>query len=319
MYQIAGPGNGKFSRAEFKVLKLYFIQQHWGILKQELGEKNVHQFDYAQYMRTVVTEEIVELLEVTPVTWGVFVVFLWVVYGVWSGVLDYRYDNGLTLVSVMLAWALFGLVLLLVVESHRGMQRLHAQVAECFNVTTESNALEETFKKLSEKWLFHGGKMPKRRASTFSGLGDADHFAIADDLGEEHKSVEMTATKETPRTSKEISVTVSEKENNDDVEKGVSSIDSPQRRPSFSIGSPRRSASDTSQKIKNKKTLKSQATQRFKNFVKAEGKTLSGLTRISPKTMSSLSGLIMFFQCFMIGLLFLVNLPEGRFIYLFFD
>ena len=153
MYQIAGPGNGKFSRAEFKVLKLYFIQQHWGILKQELGEKNVHQFDYAQYMRTVVTEEIVELLEVTPVTWGVFVVFLWVVYGVWSGVLDYRYDNGLTLVSVMLAWALFGLVLLLVVESHRGMQRLHAQVAECFNVTTESNALEETFKKLSEKWL----------------------------------------------------------------------------------------------------------------------------------------------------------------------
>ena len=155
--------------------------------------------------------------------------------------------------------------------------------------------------------------MPKRRASTFSGLGDADHFAIADDLGEEHKSVEMTATKETPRTSKEISVTVSEKENNDDVEKGVSSIDSPRRRPSFSIGSPRRSASDTSQKIKNKKTLKSQATQRFKNFVKAEGKTLSGLTRISPKTMSSLSGLIMFFQCFMIGLLFLVNLPEGRF------
>lgn len=145
--------------------------------------------------------------------------------------------------------------------------------------------------------------MPKRRASTFSGLGNADHFAIADDLGEKHKSVEMTATKETPRTSKEISVTVSEKENNDDVEKGVSSI-----------GSPRRSASDTSQKIKNKKTLKSQATQRFKNFVKAEGKTLSGLTRISPKTMSSLSGLIMFFQCFMIGLLFLVNLPEGRFI-----
>jgi hypothetical protein len=34
-------------------------------------------------MRTVVTEEIVELLEVTPFTWAIFLVFLWLLYGLW--------------------------------------------------------------------------------------------------------------------------------------------------------------------------------------------------------------------------------------------
>jgi len=83
-YQIFGSGTGPSSWAEFKTLKLYFIQQHYHILKQELGgDHKVSNFDYAQYMRTVVTEEIVELLEVTPFTWAIFLVFLWLLYGLW--------------------------------------------------------------------------------------------------------------------------------------------------------------------------------------------------------------------------------------------
>ena len=83
-YKLFGSGDGPSSEAEFKVLKLYFIQQHWNVLKHELGgEKKVNHFDYAQYMRTVVTEEIVELLEVSPLTWSIFVIFMWLMYGSW--------------------------------------------------------------------------------------------------------------------------------------------------------------------------------------------------------------------------------------------
>ena len=50
---------------------------------------------------------------------------------------------------------------------------------------------------------------------------------------------------------------------------------------------------------------------RLMNFVKAEGEVVSNLTKFSPKTLSTLSALIMFFQCFMIGFLLLINLPEA--------
>ena len=186
-YQIFGSGTGPSSWAEFKTLKLYFIQQHYHILKQELGgDHKVSNFDYAQYMRTVVTEEIVELLEVTPFTWAIFLVFLWLLYGLWVAMgyqvsiffvqllfhsssctflffsfspwppttttffIDawlpppcwlfscfLQYDNGMTVVSVISSWVLFVVVLMLNIESHRGMQRLHAMVPECFGINPE--------------------------------------------------------------------------------------------------------------------------------------------------------------------------------------
>jgi hypothetical protein len=125
-------GTGPSSWAEFKTLKLYFIQQHYHILEEQLhGAHRVYKFDYAQYMRTVVTDEVVELLEVTPLTWGIFLIFLWLLYGLWVAC-GFQYDNGMTMVSIVSAWCLFLIVLLLDIESHRGMQRLHAMVPECF-------------------------------------------------------------------------------------------------------------------------------------------------------------------------------------------
>ena len=74
-----GSGSGTSALAEFKVLKLFFMQQNWEYLKHELGsERHVKHFDYAQYIRTVVTEEIIELLEVRPTTWIFFVLILWI-------------------------------------------------------------------------------------------------------------------------------------------------------------------------------------------------------------------------------------------------
>merc|ERR1711965_857749 len=75
---VCGSGTESSALAEFKVFKLFFMQQNWDYLQHELGsERHVKHFDYAQYIRTVVTEEIIELLEVRPTTWLCFILMLW--------------------------------------------------------------------------------------------------------------------------------------------------------------------------------------------------------------------------------------------------
>ena len=284
MYQLFGSGHGSFSFAEFKVLKLYFIQQHWTALKNELGEKKVYQFDYAQYMRTVVTEEIVELLEVRPLTWGVFVVFLWILYLVWN-LAGFKYNNGMAMVSITMAWVLFFVVWLLVIESHRAMQRLHATVPECFGLDAETcPCLEDTFEKLSEKWMFHGGEnaskndgpekggQTHRRKSTFG----RTLTEMLDGHKKEDAAIEMVAVKIEDEDEDENKDDAKEQETEANEEKSsATGNSSPQR-------SPRRKkhAKRTS---KATKLLKSLSTKKMLSFVKAEGHHLASLSSISRK------------------------------------
>ena len=136
------------------------MQQNWEYLKHELGsERHVKHFDYAQYIRTVVTEEIIELLEVRPTTWIFFVLILWlcVAARIAAGL---RYDNEMTALSVSSAWFLFVLVSALVFEAHRGTLRLHDAITKSFGLDGETPdhnekwAIEDTFVQLSKDNIF---------------------------------------------------------------------------------------------------------------------------------------------------------------------
>ena len=216
------------------------------------------------------------------------------------------------MVSVGSAWILFFFVSLLVMESHRGMQRLHALVPECFGLNPDDcTCLEETFQQLSEKWFFHGGIAPagvggseseedaksfssgkdavRRRKSTFVPHNAQSSFS---QLALEHKEelaaasssssqgVEMTAAAAVD--ANDISVKVEEEKQDEEKEKGHVVV---------KLTEDAVPAESPSRSKKNQK--ETHHSKSLMSFVAAHSHDIGNVTRFSPKTLSTMSGLIM--------------------------
>ena len=236
------------------------------------------------------------------------------------------------MMSVGCAWILFFFVSLLVVESHRGMQRLHALVPECFGLNPDDcTCLEETFQQLSEKWFFHGGIAPagvggseseeeaksfsgkdasaavRRRKSTFVPHNAQSSFSLlaleqkeelAAASSSSSQGVEMTAAAAAVNAN-DISVKVEEekqekdekdeKEEKEEKEKGHVVVKLTEDAvPAESIQSPALSPSRS-----NKKQKEIHHSKSLMSFVAAHSHDIGNVTRFSPKTLSTMSGLIM--------------------------
>ena len=214
---VCGSGTKAPALAEFKVFKLFFMQQNWKYLEHELGsERHVMHFDYAQYIRTVVTEEIIELLEVRPTTWLFFVVILWLCIAA-RNLAGLRYDNEITALAVSSAWFLFVFVGALVLEAHRGTLRLHDAIRKSFGLQGEEMPehgqgwpIEDTFARLSEDGVFRKPSHVLRREREGNGVeaeaggngeGDGEGKISPTTGGEgEAASAAMPATPATPAT-----------------------------------------------------------------------------------------------------------------------
>ena len=312
-YLLCGSGSDASAIAEFKCLKLYFIQQHWAPLKHELGsDEHVKRFDYSQYMRTVVTEEIVELLEVAPSTWAFFLVFLWILYGLRAAA-GLAHDNAVVLPSVVMAWLLFFFVLALLIESHLGMLRLHALIPGSFGIplSETGGSIEHTFEQLAERHMFHGGIKPAAGKASLDTQGNIKHRSRStfipvkenDDCVRPRKSTYLP-----PIEARSLSAAAG-----DDVV-GTEMIEieqkvhrEPPMRKEANSRKPKGNdenskSSTTSRNIRraSSKAMKSVST-RITHFAQTSRTSLARLSKISPRQMSQMSNLIMFLQCFMIG------------------
>jgi hypothetical protein len=161
-----------------------------------------------------------------------------------------------------------------------------------------------TFEKLSEKWLFHSGTSDHdindahvlgeekhqesvvsrkyRKKSTFNlNLPRDDLEALAASA----ESIEMTSIDVVTTTDNDANTATTTAPASDESAPASTTTTAPAK------------------KTKNRR----KTTSRLMHFVKAETAHVGSLTRFSPKTLSRMSGLIMFFQCFMIGLLLLVS------------
>jgi hypothetical protein len=145
-----------------------------------------------------------------------------------------------------------------------------------------------TFEKLSEKWLFH------------SGTSDHD-INDAHVLGEEKHQESVVSRKYRKKSTFNLNLP------RDDLEALAASAESIEMTSIdvVTTDNDANTATTTAPAKKNKDRRKT--TSRLMHFVKAETAHVGSLTRFSPKTLSRMSGLIMFFQCFMIGLLLLVS------------
>jgi hypothetical protein len=176
-----------------------------------------------------------------------------------------------------------------------------------------------TFEKLSEKWLFHSGTSDHdindahvlgeekhqesvvsrkyRKKSTFNlNLPKNDQQALAASA----ESIEMTSIDVVTTTDKDANTATTTAPASDE---SAPASDESIEIVTDSIANTATTTTAPAKKTKDRR----KTTSRLMHFVKAETAHVGSLTRFSPKTLSRMSGLIMFFQCFMIGLLLLVS------------
>jgi len=176
-----------------------------------------------------------------------------------------------------------------------------------------------TFEKLSEKWLFHSGTSDHdindahvlgeekhqesvvsrkyRKKSTFNlNLPRDDLEALAASA----ESIEMTSIDVVTTTDNDANTATTTAPASDE---SAPASDESIEIVTDSIANTATTTTAPAKKTKDRR----KTTSRLMHFVKAETAHVGSLTRFSPKTLSRMSGLIMFFQCFMIGLLLLVS------------
>ena len=251
----------------------------------QLSEDLVRRFDYAQWIRSIVTNEISSLLEVNPSTWGIFLILVWIVSAVRAAA-GWRYDNSTTTLGVSVGWGFLVIVLALVIDAHQGLVRLHHDVAACFLLKSpkKNASIEEIFETMYDEELF----------SDSSQRNPVEEIDATQKSRQERKSITcsdsaskiMEIAASTDKEAIELVV-------KDSKEEGESK--STQRRILKTF-----SQSHFSRSLKKLDSTKFQQLQN-------ENKHL----RCHPKYMSLISEVIMFLQCFMIGLLVLVNLFDS--------
>lgn len=154
---LCGSGTSAYAEAQFKVFRLLFLQQNWRRLLTEMGStQNVESFDYSQYMRTLVTKELTDSLEVHPLTWTIFLVFFWVYLAI-SAVIDGggTHSNNVGISGMVAGWAMLLVMWALVLDQNVALRRLQTSVVEGFKGVTgkQGNELEDIFEEMVTKGL----------------------------------------------------------------------------------------------------------------------------------------------------------------------
>ena len=325
---VFGSGSGTSGIAEFKVLKLFFMQQNWDYLEHQLGsESHVKRFDYAQYIRSVVTEEIIELLEVRPLTWVFFIVVMWLsVAG--RTLAGLRYDNDMTALSVGAGWFLFIVVGSLVLEAHLGTLRLHGAIKASFELDSDRNeqdepwGIEDTFKRLCVDGVFRKPSNIERRVEPLEEEAGATEMeeveAGAAEMEEApmvpsiEKSDYAAATADEPsEKSTEMVGILSGGERFEGSAEKSDEIASPESVSAEGLteDSPRRTKADDDASSEVSR-FSDVHHHKVHKFTRMTHKRALNLMSIGPKSMSRMSELIIFVQCFMLGSLLLISLPE---------